>query len=271
MKVYPDGVTGGIPPSNVKRNLPSQNHSNGWSKGASRRNKTFLYSVDTGRLDGIGYAFTLTLKECPPTSKEFHRILKNFTVCLRRSGFTRMHWVIEWQRRGVPHIHGIAYFKTPPKTCLITHWLRVSKAYGSQACSQCVLVINDPVGWKKYLAKHGARGVDHYQRSNLNKPKPWDKSGRIWGHLGNWPTQEIELEIDSKSFYTFRRLARSWRKSNARKERNRSRIKSARRMLKCNERSLASVRGISEWIPREITLSMLQHIEKRYPDSEITN
>ncbi len=271
MKVYPDGVTCGCSPSNFKRNLPLQSEPDGWSKGVSRRNKTFLYSVDTERVDGIGYAFTLTLKDCPPTSKEFHRILKNFTLRLRRSGFTRMHWVIEWQRRGVPHIHGITYFKTPPKTGLITHWLKVSKAYGSQFQSQYVLEINDPIGWKKYLAKHGARGVDHYQRSNLKKPKSWDKAGKMWGHLGNWPTQEIALEIDSQSFYTFRRLTRSWRKSNARKERNRFRIKSSRRMLKCNARSLASVRGISEWIPREISLAMLRYIKKRYPDSEINN
>jgi hypothetical protein len=57
-------------------------------------------------------------------------------------------------------------------------------------------------------------------------------------------------------------MVRSWRKSDARSERDgrkrRRRIVQARTMLKCGKRSLSEVRGISEWIPPAIVERLLE-------------
>jgi len=81
----------------------------GWSAGAVRRHTSWLRSVDTTQLDGIGAAATLTMLECPPTSDDWRRLLKVLQQRLRRAGLLRWHWVVEWQRRGVPHLHLAIY------------------------------------------------------------------------------------------------------------------------------------------------------------------
>src|SRR5690554_6634141 len=73
----------------------------GWSPGACRRNIDFLRSVDETRLDGVAMALTLSVRDCPPSSDEWHRLRNLFIANLRNWGLIRLHWVIEWQRRGV--------------------------------------------------------------------------------------------------------------------------------------------------------------------------
>ena len=94
----------------------------GWSAGATRRNLQFLYSIDERDLDGEGFAVTLTLRDCPPTAEDWQYLVKQFFMYLKRilsyasaalgGDFTllRYHYVTEWQRRGVPHLHATIYF-----------------------------------------------------------------------------------------------------------------------------------------------------------------
>ena len=62
----------------------------------------------------------------------------------------------------------------------------------------------------------------------------------------------------------FRRLVRSWRIADARKERDpetrRRRISSARQMLKAPEGWAGRVRGVSEWVPEAASIEMLRWI-----------
>jgi len=37
------------------------------------------------------------------------RLVKTLLQRLRRAGLLRWHWVVEWQRRGVPHLHLAVY------------------------------------------------------------------------------------------------------------------------------------------------------------------
>jgi hypothetical protein len=217
-------------------------------------------------LHGIGYAFTLTLRDCPKTAKEYIKIRKAFILRLKRMFSIRIHWLTEWQLRGVPHLHGCVYFKDTEKNLFLangitSHWLDLTRHLGTQKNSQKVVYIRDILGWKKYLSKHGSRGVNHYQRSEKNIPKGWVKTGRMWGHTGDWPTQEIKIELDEPAFYSYRRLLRSWRKADARKAKNRFRIKSARSMLKCNLPNLSRTRGVSEWIDLKDSLALLEVIK----------
>ncbi|WP_420371837.1 rolling circle replication-associated protein [Nocardioides cynanchi] len=89
----------------------------GWSAGTVRRHTAWLRSVDTTQLDGIGAAVTLTLLDCPPTSEDWTRLVKVLQQRLRRAGLLRWHWVVEWQRRGVPHLHLAVYAAAEPPTC----------------------------------------------------------------------------------------------------------------------------------------------------------
>lgn len=263
--LLPHGCKAGTPPmlNDHKRGLRSD--IGGWSASSTRRNIDFLRSVESNSLHGIGIAFTGTIKNCPPTSEDWSRLIKIFIQRLRRAGLIRAHLVTEWQRRGVPHLHCALWF--PDSGCsvslrlmLVKHWLELTSEYGSSSRSQFATMIHDAIGWFQYVAKHAARGLNHYQRSPENMPLAWHKkTGRMWQKVGDWVTREkLTLSVPPDAYHAFRRMCRNWRLADARASGNRFRIKSARGMLKCHERNLSTVRGLSEWLPIE-SASQLAH------------
>jgi hypothetical protein len=269
--LYPNGSVCGVPPLKMNHKRGKRQKCKGWTKSVSRRQTKWLYSVEAPKLDGVGYSFTLTLRDCPKSATDLSKLQRYFTQWLRDNKAIRIHWLIEWQKRGVPHFHGCVYFpKTPENLSLsrkiTAYWVKLTKHLGTQSKGQKVDLIRDILCWKKYLSKHGARGVDHYQRSDESRPKTWGSTGRMWGHIGEWPTSEIKLEVDQPGFYTYRRLLRSFVKANARKEKNPKQksknIRFSRTMLKCNERNLSSVRGVSQWINYHETLQLLQLVKE---------
>jgi hypothetical protein len=285
LSLYPHGFTMGTSPTANSHDRAKRGQVTGWSMSATRRNIAFLRSVDEGQLTGYGYGLTLTLQRCPATPEDWHSLRDLFIRRLRRSGLIRFHWVTEWQRRGVPHLHGAFWFEEKtPKPDIIRHWLQLSAAYGSRSDAQHVAKIDDPIGWFKYLSKHAARGVCHYQRSSQNVPVQWNqKTGRIWGYGGEWSTREkSQIFLDDPGYYRLRRIVRNWRIAEARQfasvasflhkhpERRTAaktvilrlsgasrRLSQARRMLKCNSRNLSDVRGVSEWISDDLVLMAL--------------
>lgn len=245
----------------------------GWSAHAIRRNLLFLYSVDERGLEGLsGLALTLTVRDCPPSPKDWQRARDAFLACLKRSGVVFVHWVTEWQRRGVPHLHLAAYWapeKRPLSRVLISSWLRIAAPYGPRARGQHSHAIYDVLGWNQYVSKHAARGLHHYQRNPESIPEGWrgQSTGRMWGKLGDWPLVEPDrFELDQAGFWRFRRVVRSWRRADARRPLKISgftlidtrRVRSARRMLRCPDRRLSSVLGISEWMPSSLSLRVLR-------------
>ena len=148
----------------------------GWSKTASRNNTKFLRSVYVPALDGAAVAFTLTIRDCPPTSDDWHKIRRAFVERLRRAGMVRLHWLTEWQKRGVPHLHGIAYFPAAYEAATVVwNWTAVAEKYGANIRSQHVVPITDMQGWFMYLAKHAGRSETHYQRNPEFVPAGWAK------------------------------------------------------------------------------------------------
>lgn len=133
-------------------------------------------------------------------------------------------------------------------------WLELTTArYRAEPSGQYIEPIFDEVGWLQYLSKHAARGAAHYQRALGSIPAGWEKTGRMWGHIGDFPTSEpVGIELENPFWFTFRRIARSWRIAQARASGKARRISSARGMLQCPQRPLSTVRGISEWIPHDI-------------------
>ena len=233
----------------------------GWSTHAARRHIRWLYSVNVDRLDGYGIALTLTVRDCPPDGLTFTRLREAFIKRLRGhdAGLVRIHWVTEWQARGVPHLHSAVYFRRPlsvvERASLLSMWCEVASGYGASFGGQHGAVIDGPVGWLKYLAKHAARGVRHYQRQTA--PAGWESTGRLWGHGGEWPAEEpLTFSMTDQAFYRYRRLLRAWLIAEARTSGDARRIAYARRMLR-GPADTARFRGVSEWIPQETTIRFM--------------
>lgn len=262
VQLYHHGFTCGIPGNN--RGMAGKRGTvQGWSPAAAKNNVRFLRSVRLTDLDGTGISFTLTLKNCPPSPQDWHSMRRAFIKRMERAGMSRLHWVTEWQRRGVPHLHGVAYFPRPAPDQLdqITNaWLEISARYGSARSAQHNAVVGDALGWLKYLAKHAARGVNHYQRSAANVPAAWQaKTGRVWGHTGTWPTDEAtKLELDREGFFRFRRIVQRWRLADARASGDARRVRSAKIMLQDSDRVISEIRGVSEWVPQDLALLMIE-------------
>lgn len=280
VSLYRHGVTAGIPPMKNDHARALRGDCGGWSEGATRRNTQFLYSVDETQLHGQGFAVTLTLRECPPDSDAWHRLRRSFEARMRRAGMIRMHWVTEWQRRGVPHLHCALWFPSelaerwgsllPSK--VIGDWCLLASDFGAGWRGQDCHRITGAVGWFQYVSKHAARGMRHYQRSSENVPKAWqERTGRMWGHIGHWPVRErmrfdLQDQHGDRGFFAYRRLVRSWRIATCRPPAtasDRRRLVQARGMLRCRDAAASRVRGVSEWAGLDLNLSFFANLAAR--------
>ena len=293
IKSYPSGLVLYVQPTKTNLDPSKRGETKGWTRKATRSNTRFLYSIEHEKLTGYGYAFTLTIRDLPETPADWAKCRKTFLQACRRMDLLRHHWINEWQRRGVPHLHGCLYFETEKQLNdlrkLLSHWCRIAWRYGAKYQAQQLKPITDQSAWSKYLSKHASRGADHYQRAN--KPASWSNTGRVWGKGGDWPTRETLIEIPYYLIHTMRRLVKNWRLADARQllplqlgdlvilpdsphyfeiapdgYRDARRIKSARKLLKCNDRKKSAVRGISEWISEELCLDMVQCAESIYQE-----
>lgn len=265
VSVYPAGGIAYMPKGNpgnhqrAKRDVVK-----GWSASSTRRLTKWLYSIDAERLSGHGYAVTLTMRTTPPNRDALDLVFRALMKRYERMGVTRLHWVMEMQRRGTPHYHLVIY--TPEELPLrgfefIRHWLEVAADFGPAPVAQRAEPLEKASGWLKYLSKHASRSAAHYQRQGM--PPGWDKTGRLWGKRGDWPAAEgpMKFDMERAAWFRFRRLVRAWRIADARQERiggvRARRITSARRMLRATDRALSEVRGLSEWIPEDAQLALL--------------
>lgn len=276
--VYRHGTTAGM--GNPKAEAPDRGEVQGWTHSSISRNIRWLYSVDESALSGTGYAATLTVKDCPPTGADWAAMRRAFVMRMTRAGMIRMHWVTEWQGRGIPHTHCALWFPEGEPPDIIGAWLAVSAEYGSLRQGQHVTAIYDAVGWNKYTSKHAARGLYHYQRNPQNVPDGWKgkSSGRVWGYLGDWATiPALKIELDTGGYHRYRRTVRAWRIAKDRlpgppiaiRDANGLKvaeldgqpsgraIKAARSMLRCHQRPLSTVKGVSQWMGDTLTHRVL--------------
>ena len=262
IKIYSNGLTMGIPPKFPSLKKHKRGKTTGWSKSSTRSNTAFLYSVDSNKLDGYGVAFTLTLRDLPETPAIFSAIRSDFLQVMARMGVMRYHWVMEWQRRGTPHLHGCLYFPYEPSQNILkgikSTWCNCVGDYFALQKAQDIQIIKSAVGWLKYLAKHGSRSEYHYQRTS--KPTQWESSGRVWGKGGEWPTRVTEHQ-EGDYFHRLRRVIRNWRIADARATESPKRIRQARRVLLSGDRSSSTVRGMSEWVPEHVAFRMIAYFE----------
>lgn len=267
VRLYPRGVSMSSPAQGVTPSPGGRRGAvTGWSAQAARRHVAWLQSVDAESLEGLGIAFTLTVRDLPENAAEWQRMRTSWEKRMRRAGAVRGHWVVEWQRRGVPHLHGAVYWPagTDPDDVrfrMIRSWLEVAERCRPGARGQFLAVIEDGTGWAKYCAKHAARGTAHYQRIGL--PEGWDRSGRVWGYWGTWQTSETVLVLSQGGWWALRRMVRSWRIADARKTRDREsrarRVSAARGMLK-HPPGRSAFWGVREWVPEAALRRMLDAV-----------
>lgn len=233
IRILPNGGKVYIP-APTSQTTPTRTACAGWTRAVSRRNCDFLQSVESSQLTGHGYALSLTIRECPDSPQDWQNLRQNFVKRLRRMGMIRMHWLTEWQRRGCPHLHAAVWFSDSicPST-IYQHWLEAANRYSAGFQSQHVRPITGAPGWFEYLAKHGARSVSNYQRSPENVPAAWDgKTGRMWGHLGDWPTSEAKtIEAPPAVELQYRRLMIRYQIGKARRQRDHQRVRYFQRYL----------------------------------------
>lgn len=266
----------------VNRNPPVRGECQGWSFHSSRSNTRFLYSVISSKLPVssigkplIGFAASFTIRDCPKSHSEWKRIREAFLVHQRRRGLYRLHWLTEWQARGCPHLHMALWFNIPTNDYqketlavrVMADWLYQTVALHSSEPAQDIKPITDELGWLKYLSKHASRGAAHYQRARAAVPAGWKKTGRMWGHLGDFPVREpVGIELDNPGWACFRRIVRGWRIAQARHVKppelpDGRRIRLARGMLRCPDYGLSWVRGVSEWIPLDLSLDIVRWLQ----------
>lgn len=258
----------------------------GWSAGAARRNTKFLQSVDDSQLAGRnGWAITFTLREIPATFDAWHQTKERLLDRLRKAAWVDFfHYVIEWQARGAPHLHmavysvsedPIMYTAADQQRWLLRAWLEVAGEFGPEPWCQTVKPIRSAKGWREYQAKHGARGITHYQRSGL-PAAGWEVSGHMWGKTKGWPVVPFErAELDVRQGFQARRLAHRWVVEDARRELVRARqsgnakkVRKAKTRLRWVKGMLSRetdpgksrFRGISEWMPLSVSLSILEAV-----------
>jgi hypothetical protein len=192
--------------------------------------------VDVDRLYGVPVSFTLTVRDVPDTAEDWYRAKQALWARLRRHGVIRVHWCMEWTRRGRPHLHGIAFlgaYRGQPgrivqmswrptwevfgPALLVGWWQEIAGQWGVSERGQHVSIRESAErAWFRYMAKHASRGVGHYQRQAESVPEGWRTTGRMWGTFGQpWPLSVEKRRIKTWEFHRLRRQVRAWRRSKA--------------------------------------------------------
>jgi len=259
---------------------PKRGKTKGWSQATARRNRDFLKSINPTLLDGHSISASLTLgRTYRVIPADMQAIRQKFFKRLDREKALRHHWVMEFQRDGTPHLHMMIFFPDSihaetAKQIVRDHWIEVTQLTGAEPWGQHVVAVHSLTGWLQYLAKHGARGAEHYQRS---MPKGWEAPGRMWGKSGEWPTSVQEFDCDRSTFYRLRRWVRNWRIADATKDLRKARlrcddkgtqialrrIRSARQLLNRGSRMKSELLGFDEWAGPKVILPMIALLMSR--------
>lgn len=274
VKVYPQGVALSRPRSASQPPASRRGAIDGWTSQAAARHLSWLMSVDTRALQGRTlYAFTLTVAVTPPSPELWSRAINAWLVRVRRAIPGVLYcWVVEWQGRGAPHLHGILAVPagTPAAAVplLVRHgWCEVASAFGARPAAQDCKRSDGTSGWYQYMGKHSGRSARHHQRSG--KPSGWASTGRLWAHSRGWPTRQAVIDLPLPAWYQVRRILHNWAISDARRDQDpasrRRRLNYLRRRRRI-QRDRSPWVGLREWAPEIVTLQALDWAAANYPD-----
>lgn len=256
--IMPLGATASCPRTGPLAEVPVRGEVRGWSRQSTARLRRWFYTVDEQELDGQGVSLTLTVRDLPASAREWASARRAFLMRMDRLGLVRGQWLTEWQKRGVPHMHGVLFFPEGSvglQEAVRAHWLESAAAWHPGASSQVVKPLWGLSGWLGYQAKHSARGIRHAQRQGM--PPGWETSGRLWGVVGEWPTREEVHDVPMDEFHRFRRLLRSWLVAAARREGEPRQAARLRKLLRDPERARSTVRAVGRFVPENVSRELL--------------
>lgn len=259
--IYPGGSSGGFAGTGrvAGDDGAKRGEIKGWTQGAQRRLVAWLWSINPDALDRHdGWALTLTVGETPPSAAEWHALRRAFQARLKRHGVELQHWVVEWTAKKRPHMHMAVYGAGRIDIVALVAWLELcdKRDWPVNTRAQHITPITGVSGWLKYVSKHAARGVTHYQRQGA--PDGWDKTGRLWGHSGEWPIDEpLKLDLERHEFHEYRRLVLTWQKKRMQREGVPAKVwhKLGRQY---GDRDKGAMMGVSGWIPDTVSLMLLE-------------
>lgn len=186
----------------------------GWTYGCYKRLVERLQSVCEEHLFSTGFVHAITLTyghaEGVPSAGMVKLHRERLLGWAARHGFTAVHWLVEFQRNGYPHMHLIAKHGVSAvmAASLVDKWLSITSASGARSAGQHVSEMSGFSQYALYLAKHASRQNWHYQRASL--PTSWGGySGRMWGFTGDWKFDDaFVIVLDIGEWWRVRRVIR---------------------------------------------------------------
>ena len=172
----------------------------GWTPAASRANRRFAASIDAEALQHMGLlGVTCTVRDCPPCAEGWAERRQAWYAALKRHGLVHWHWVTEWQRRAVPHLHALLVYPNQ-RTAVeaiepgLHAWLRANRDLHPAKPGQRWGTVRSIKAIARYQAKHVARTVKNYQRDAAYMPASWrGRTGRVWGASQGFPRLEPKV------------------------------------------------------------------------------
>ena len=188
----------------------------GWTKASKRSHDRFMLSIDVEKLPPYALIATLTVRNCPPTAAYWAKVLRRFEARMRRRGMVIGSYVVEMQRRRVPHCHCIVmFFDHPPDAeACVDCWLESAGEYGAGRKAQRVESVKSMVAALRYQRTHLHKGLSHWQRHWASYPPGWlaqGKMGKAWGKWGDWKPYllpETREVLDEGEWFRRRRVMR---------------------------------------------------------------
>jgi hypothetical protein len=223
--------------SSSSARVPRSPVTGGWSAAARRRMRRRFAETDWSAVtDGAPVLLTLTLPgawtEVAPSPEVFAQILRRFWERWRRAyGDPQCGWIIEYQRRGAPHLH--ALIRRPQNRAWIGRGKRrrrvvwatwVRHAWAESVAHPDLIQRRlhlrhgvDIEAWKGDPARasvyFSGYASGRWKGQNL-PPSAWDGVGllRVWGVRGLPSLPGVELVLsDSQKVWALRILRRWWR------------------------------------------------------------
>jgi hypothetical protein len=253
------GVAPRRPPSRGDRKAIA-----GWSERSAASNAAFLRSVDGSKIEGCSLSCTLTIGSLV-TCQQWLSIRQRFVYWLRcEDAVLAGHWLVEFQSRGAPHMHLFLVLDWSMafqfRSKLMKKWLDLVSITGALERGQFTSQLDDPLGWLRYLARHGSRSISHYQRDGL--PPGWFVSGRLWGRFGDWAVRSDRFVCNDAVYFHLRRVAVRLMIQEARRDLDtawlfgeskkiqaiKTRIKELRRRFRSRDPWKSASTGVSDWV-----------------------
>lgn len=179
----------------------------GWTAKSLAANRNFLQSFDERELAGhMGVWLTLTVGAAEiPSPVQFSRLFDSWWRRIRKRQVRCLHWVIEFQKRGAPHLHILLYFEDTVQQSefwerslyLRRSWIDFMGHTGARLSGQRAVLITDYNGLLQYVEKHASKALSEVSHGHIRVPDSWqDVTGRMWGKKGRWPSPAPVVDIE---------------------------------------------------------------------------